>query len=75
MPDFSEKELSDLADLYYSYDADDNGYLDCDEFCQLLDELIKGMSQEDKEAAFDLMDSNHDGWIKFNEFVEWWGRQ
>ena len=75
MPDFTEKELEDLADLYYSFDKDDNGYLDCEEFCQLLDELIEDMPLEEKEAAFDLMDSNYDSWINFSEFIEWWGRQ
>ena len=75
MPEPTEKELDELAEVYYSFDEDNNGYLDCDEFCRMLDQFIEEITQEEKEDAFDLMDTNHDGWVSFSEFIEWWEKR
>lgn len=41
----------------------------------MLDELLGEKTLEEKTLAFDLIDTNHNGSICFDEFCEWWGKQ
>lgn len=72
MIESTENDLHDLIETFERYDRNDNGSLDWDEFCLLLDEIIGDMSLDEKSLAFHLVDSNHTGMITFQEFVDWW---
>ena len=61
---YSEREIKHM---FYSYDTDGNGYLDFDEFC----ELMKSSGSIDKsnyQFIFNLVDTDRNGKIKFKEF-------
>ena len=39
-------------------------------------DLVKAIEKaEEASLAFDLIDTNHNGSICFDEFCEWWGKQ
>lgn len=60
------------ADFSYN-DRNDDGRIDFDEFCDLLENLETGMSKSAARIGFHEIDANHDGVIDFDEFAEWWG--
>ncbi len=75
MTELSEEKLRELKQIYNDCDKDDNDRLDLDEFCCMLDKLLGEKTLEEKTLAFDLIDTNHNGSISFDEFCEWWGKQ
>ncbi len=62
----------ELRAIFDRYDKNGNGSIDWDEFCLLLDELVGDMALDEKSLAFHLVDTDHTGYISFEEFVEWW---
>ena len=75
MTEISEKKLQDLKQIFEDCDKDSNGRIDWDEFGCMLDKLLGEKTLEEKTLAFDLIDTNHNGSICFDEFCEWWGKQ
>ncbi len=75
MPELADEESKELKSTFDKYDKNNNGCLDWDEFTCLIDELVGEMTLEEKSVAFHLVDSDHNGWINFEEFVTWWGNR
>ena len=75
MTEFTEEELDRFRKVFDKYDENGNGNIDWDEFCRFIDEMVGGMSIEDKSLAFHLVDTNHTGMISFEEFIDWWGKR
>ena len=46
--------------------------LERQEFLGMIDVLYPGTSASYLESGFVVMDQNHDGYIDFQEFVDWW---
>ena len=54
------------------FDDDNNGYIDFGEYRDMLE--IMGLHVSDARASesFELIDTNADGQISFEEFFVWW---
>lgn len=57
------------------YFADDDGVLSQDEFRKLCAEFAPDLSNEEMKAALQLIDTNKDGFIEFDEFVRFWQKE
>lgn len=68
----SEQQISDIRKEYDYFDKDNNGQLDLQEFIELLTILSPKTKANRVEEGFNLIDDNHDGFIDFEEFLEWW---
>jgi Ca2+-binding EF-hand superfamily protein len=75
MGELTDKEVEELRAIFDKYDQNSNGSIDWDEFGKLLDELVGDMALDEKSLAFHIVDSNHTGYISFEEFITWWGNR
>jgi len=53
-------------------DLDRDGRINFEEFRQLLQGLEAGMSQVDMHIGFREVDTDHDGFVDRQEFIDWW---
>ncbi|CAF1506064.1 unnamed protein product [Rotaria sordida] len=64
--------LHTIIALFRSYDKNNRGELDKDQFRKLYNDLIKSnILEPSKSAKFDEIDLNHDGRLNFNELIAW----
>jgi Ca2+-binding EF-hand superfamily protein len=74
----SDKELERLviaSEQFQRFDADSSGVLDRDEFAGLHALLIEqNLTTKPLDRCLEDLDSNRDGQISFNEYVEWLNR-
>lgn len=66
------RDLKDLQETFQYNDSDSNGRLGFDEFKKLLDDLDGTFSDEEARIGFREIDTHRNGFIEFDEFVEWW---
>jgi Ca2+-binding EF-hand superfamily protein len=62
-------------ELQASFDYNDrnsDGRIDLQEFKNMLDELEAYVSDDVARIGFTSIDSDHDGAIEFDEFIDWW---
>lgn len=65
-------QLADLRNAFDACDPNGDGFIDRDEFYQLLRMLDDDTSPEESELGFEAADSDGDGRIGFQEFSAWW---
>eukprot|EP01040_Poterioochromonas_malhamensis_P008844 gene8845-9579_t len=66
----------DLAQKFKEFDKDNTGYLESKELAALCQSLGTNLTIHELESAILLLDSNSDGKISYNEFLDWWkGRE
>jgi Ca2+-binding EF-hand superfamily protein len=75
MPHLSEESLVELRELFDEIDADNNSRIDRHEFGKLLEGLGADMSEDEADIGFDIIDTDNDRGIDFNEFIAWWGER
>ena len=75
MPDLSEDSLAEIREFFDDSDTDGNNRIDRQEFGKLLDTLDAGMSEEEADIGFDIIDADNNRGIDFNEFVAWWSER
>ena len=71
-----EYMLKKIKDIFDTFDENQNGILEKEEFCKGFDKLVKSLSegQSDEEIkqiteeAIDKFDLNHNGQIEIDEF-------
>ena len=68
----NEEELDELREAFDYNDRDNDGRIQVDEFSAMLDELEADMSAKEIEIGFKDIDTNDDGLVDFDEFVDWW---
>ncbi|KAK9828622.1 hypothetical protein WJX72_001138 [[Myrmecia] bisecta] len=68
----SAEEAGQIALTFAKYDSNDDMKLELSEMRRLF--TLEGQNLDDYEskAAVQLLDKNADGFIQFDEFVEWW---
>ena len=75
LDDDTLQRRSDAAKIFRKYDDDNSGVIDVEEFKGLHAELkMQNLTTHSCEKAMEDMDSDGDGKIEFNEFVEWLDR-
>jgi len=70
-----QEALSKISEAFDSYDKNKDGILSKREFIKIVNEHLpeKGdITPEEKDAWFVLLDTNGDGVIDRNEFMQWW---
>ena len=69
------REAGDVARLredFDYYDRNDDGLLQYDEFVRFLHAIDGSMSDSECHIGFMEIDTDRDGVIEFEEFLEWW---
>ena len=65
-------EMDEILQTFLSFDRDGNGFIDRDEFAELVKVAGAAMEPERLEEAFGAVDIDGNGVIDFNEFIRWW---
>ena len=74
----THRELSDkpprdeVREIFRTYDRDDSGSIDIGELSRLLESLGTPPNEGELEMAFDIIDTNHNQRISWEEFSAWW---
>jgi calmodulin len=66
------QKLAELRETFDYNDTDKDDRIDFDEFVALLEDLDADMSVPECELGFAAIDIDDNGWISFDEFVDWW---
>jgi len=67
----TEKQASNIALAFSTYDTNDNGKLEKAELANLCATLDWNLSEAELREAYRTLDANQSGYIEFNEFVDW----
>jgi len=65
-------DMDEILQTFLSFDRDGNGFIDRDEFAELVKVAGASMEPERLEEAFRAVDIDGNGVIDFNEFIRWW---
>lgn len=68
----TEAEAGKIAFAFSTYDVNSNFKLEPSELRSLCSSLGKELDGDEVKEAVKLLDSNNNGYIEFNEFVDWW---
>ncbi|HLT92709.1 MAG TPA: EF-hand domain-containing protein [Woeseiaceae bacterium] len=69
------EKIAELRETFNYNDPNGDGKIDYDEFRRMLDDLNAGVSEEEARIGFDEIDSDDDGAIQFDEFIDWWSER
>lgn len=67
--------LVELRETFDYNDLDGDGRIELAEFMRMLENLGAEATSEEARIGFRDVDSNGDGLIDFDEFVDWWAEQ
>jgi Ca2+-binding EF-hand superfamily protein len=65
-------DIAGLQREFASFDRDGNGRLEYAEFVELLGTVGPRPTEEEAQLAFSVIDTDHTGYVEFEEFVHWW---
>lgn len=68
----TDEDRRELKEAFDFNDSDSSGKIDFMEFVALLDGLDAGIDAAQAQFGFEEVDTDGDGMISFDEFVEWW---
>ena len=66
------EEYDELKESFEYNDSNDDGKIDFGEFVSMLDDLEADVAEAEARIGFRAIDSDRDGAIELDEFVEWW---
>ena len=66
------QKKDELLRLFASFDADGDGLVDEKEFRKILHRLGGNSSDEVLSLEFAAIDTNSDGMVGLQEFMDWW---
>ncbi len=66
------EEIEELRESFSYNDRDGDGRIGLAEFRELLEQLEARTSAREARIGFNEIDTDDDGAIDFEEFVEWW---
>lgn len=65
-------ELQELSESFRYNDVNKDGLIEFAEFVEMLGQLDAEVSDTEARIGFDEIDTDDDGAISFDEFVDWW---
>eukprot|EP00056_Hartaetosiga_gracilis_P022484 m.30882 g.30882 ORF g.30882 m.30882 type:complete len:211 (+) comp9671_c0_seq1:166-798(+) len=68
-PCWTESDFADLKDQFHSFDVNQDGMIDFEEMCTVLDEIGDATNQTQRRKGFDEVDIDDSGTIDFEEFL------
>ena len=68
----SDEKIEEIKKDFSFFGRDGNGQIDLTEFIELLTVISPKTKASHVEEGFKLIDENNDGFIDFEEFLEWW---
>lgn len=68
----TEQERQELKEAFDFSDGDSNGKINFLEFVDMLESLGAGIDAAQAQFGFKEVDTDGDGMIDFDEFIEWW---
>jgi Ca2+-binding EF-hand superfamily protein len=72
MQALTDDEIADLRRTFESCDPNGDGFIDREEFHDLLNKLDGDVSRAEALLDFEVADTEGDGYIGFKEFMVWW---
>ena len=66
------ERIAELLEDFEYFDGDGDGLMRFDEFEQFMDGIGADMTGDECRNGFLEIDSDRDGTIEFEEFLEWW---
>ena len=66
------EEYDELKESFEYNDSNDDGKIDFGEFVSMLDDLEADVGETEARIGFRAIDTDRDGAIELDEFVEWW---
>lgn len=71
-PQLSHDQRREVQAHFLHADTNGDRRINQAEFREVLANLEADMSEEEMQLGFDLIDSDDDGYIDFEEFLTWW---
>ncbi|HEY7377723.1 MAG TPA: EF-hand domain-containing protein [Steroidobacteraceae bacterium] len=68
----SGDDLADIDEQFDECDANGDQRIDFTEFSQLLEQLGSELTMTQRRDRFAAIDTDRDGAVDRNEFMEWW---
>lgn len=68
----ASEKIDEIIQHFADFDTDNNGFIDLEEFSQLIRILAPEADDEEIARGFKTIDSNNDHEIDCDEFVQWW---
>lgn len=72
MTDLSHESREKARSQFAFFDRDGNGYIDFDEFNELLSVIAENVTTKRAAEGFSMVDTDSDGRVSFDEFMTWW---
>ena len=69
----SPEEREELEENFEFNDLDGDGSIEFDEFVNMMTNMDAQMSADEARIGFQAIDTNNDGVIGLEEFIDWWG--
>jgi Ca2+-binding EF-hand superfamily protein len=69
----SPEEREELEENFEFNDLDGDGSIEFDEFVNMMTNMDAQMSADEARIGFQSIDTNNDGVIGLEEFIDWWG--
>jgi len=70
----TQEKIAEVRHNFEFFDRDSNGYIDQEEFAELLTVIEPRAREEEIEKGFREVDSDGDGSIDYSEFMAWWNQ-
>ena len=72
MTDLSDEDRAHARKQFDFFDEDGNGFIDFDEFADLLKVIAGDVNARQIGRGFSMVDTDSDGQVSFDEFMTWW---
>lgn len=72
MNELSADARAEARKNFAFFDSDNNGYIDFEEFSEVLNVISSNVSTQQAAEGFSMVDTDSDGQVSFDEFITWW---
>ena len=72
MASLPDQKAREIRESFEYFDRDQNGYIDFNEFTELLKVISPESTVQQAAEGFSIIDTNSDGHVDLEEFIEWW---